>query len=119
MSSAQEITKKSKSNLALAFFALPRARREAITVFYAFCRHVDDLADDAARPLKERREALRVWRTALREPVPGEASFAGELRRIIRDYRIDLQYLDDILDGVESDLVPARFETFSELSRYC
>lgn len=119
MSSAQEITRKSKSNLALAFFSLPRPRREAITVFYAFCRHIDDLADDAARPLEERREALRAWRAALREPIAGETPFAAEMREVIRKYRIELRYLDDILDGVESDLVPARFQTFSDLSRYC
>jgi 15-cis-phytoene synthase len=119
MSSAQEITKKSHSNLALAFFALPRQRREAITIFYAFCRHIDDLADDAARPLDERLAALRAWRAALRGPVPGEMPFAAEMRGIIRQYRIDLRHLDDILDGVESDLRPGRFQTFSELSRYC
>jgi phytoene synthase len=119
MSSAEEITKKSHSNLALAFFTLPRERREAITIFYAFCRHIDDLADDAVRPLDERLAALRAWRAALREPVPGEAPFAADLRGVIRQYRINLQHLEDILDGVESDLQPARFETFADLSRYC
>jgi 15-cis-phytoene synthase len=119
MSSAQEITKKSQSNLALAFFALPRQRRAAITIFYAFCRHIDDLADDAIRPLDERLAALRAWRAALRGPVLGEMSFAAEMREVIRQYRIDLRYLDDILDGVESDLRPGRFQSFSDLSRYC
>ncbi|MBV9489823.1 MAG: squalene/phytoene synthase family protein [Verrucomicrobia bacterium] len=119
MNSAQEITKRSKSNLALAFFSLPRPRREAITIFYAFCRHIDDLADDGSKPVEERRDALRTWRDALRRPIPGEPPFAADVRQIIRRYEVNLGYLDDILDGVESDLLPVRFQTFSDLSAYC
>lgn len=119
MSSAQEITRKSQSNLALAFFALPRRRREAMTTFYAFCRHIDDIADDTVRPPDEKSASLRAWRAALRGPVPGEMSFAAEMRDVIRQYQVDLRYIDDILDGVESDLRPGRFQTFADLSRYC
>ena len=53
--SAAEITRNSKSNLALAFVALPRPRREDASVFYAFCRVVDDLADEPG----DRRKAER------------------------------------------------------------
>jgi phytoene synthase len=40
----EEITKASKSNLALAFVALPKDRRRDMSIFYSFCRVVDDLA---------------------------------------------------------------------------
>ena len=46
MSSADQITKQSRSNLAFAFLALPAEKRRDITTFYAFCRRVDDAADD-------------------------------------------------------------------------
>jgi phytoene synthase len=46
VSDAEVITKASKSNLALAFIALPPERRHDMNVFYAFCRIVDDLADE-------------------------------------------------------------------------
>jgi phytoene synthase len=119
MSSAQDITRQSNSNLALAFFALPEPRRKAISVFYAFCRQVDDLADDAHTPLKQRQQNLSLWRAALRQPVAGEPSFAGEVRSVIRDYGVNLELLDDLLDGVESDFQPVRFKTFAELNHYC
>ena len=45
---AAAITRQSKSNLALAFVSLGRERRRDITVFYAFCRVIDDVADNAA-----------------------------------------------------------------------
>ena len=44
--SAAKITRQSKSNLALAFISLGRERKRDISVFYAFCRVIDDIADD-------------------------------------------------------------------------
>ena len=58
MSSAQQITRKAKSNLAFALSCLPKQRKSDMVIFYAFCqRHVDDLADDLDVPYDER--ALR------------------------------------------------------------
>ena len=68
MSEAKEITKKSQSNLAFAFFSLPKVTRQDITTFYAFCRHVDDAADDPDVPLSERRHWLQGWRRWLVSP---------------------------------------------------
>ena len=48
---AAQITRASKSNLALAFVALPRERRADISTFYAFCRVVDDIADEPGDPV--------------------------------------------------------------------
>ena len=36
-----------RSNLALAFLSLPRAKRQDMDVFYTFCRLVDDIADES------------------------------------------------------------------------
>ena len=41
-----EITRRAKSNLAFAFMCVPQDRRPDLNVFYAFCRVVDDIADD-------------------------------------------------------------------------
>ena len=51
MSDASEITRRAKSNLAFALRVLPRERRDDAVVFYAFCRTVDDLADEPGIPL--------------------------------------------------------------------
>ncbi|MBV8967913.1 MAG: squalene/phytoene synthase family protein [Verrucomicrobia bacterium] len=119
MSQAEQITKQSGSNLALAFFALPKETRRDITIFYAFCRRVDDAADETQLPLEQRREQLRNWRTWIQTPGQAEPELAADLRQIIDRYRIDLQLFHDILDGVEADLAPARYQNFEELAKYC
>ena len=91
MSEAKEITKRSQSNLAFAFISLPKQKRQDITTFYAFCRQVDDAADDPGVPLAERRNWLQGWRRWLRQAEPGEPGFASELRHLIEKYRIDYQ----------------------------
>jgi phytoene synthase len=119
MNDAKEITKKSRSNLAFAFFSLPKVTRQDITTFYAFCRHVDDAADDPDVPLAERRRWLQGWRRWLIQHEPNEPGFASELRTLIGKYRIDRRLFEEILTGVEMDLEPVRFEDFAALHRYC
>jgi 15-cis-phytoene synthase len=119
MSEAKEITKKSQSNLAFAFISLPKQKRQDITTFYAFCRQVDDAADDPGVPLAERRHWLQGWRRWLRQAEPGEPGFASELRHLIEKYRIDYQLFEEILLGVEMDLEPVKFQDFDALHRYC
>jgi 15-cis-phytoene synthase len=119
MSEAKEITKKSQSNLAFAFLSLPKVTRQDITTFYAFCRHVDDAADDPDVPLAERRHWLQGWRRWLVQAEPNEPGFASELRTLIEKYKIDRRLFEEILLGVEMDLEPVRFEDFAALHQYC
>ena len=119
MSEAKEITKRSQSNLAFAFISLPKQKRQDITTFYAFCRQVDDAADDPDVPLAERRHWLQGWRRWLRQAEPGEPGYASELRHLIEKYRIDYQLFEEILLGVEMDLEPVKFQDFEALHRYC
>ena len=62
MSEASEITKKAKSNLAFAFACLPRDRRADMVTFYAFCRVIDDLADDPDIPKDDKIAGLESWK---------------------------------------------------------
>ena len=116
---AAAITKASKSNLALAFVALPPARRQDITTFYAFCRLVDDIADDPGLPVTEKRRRISLWRECLADDFAGEPTLAPAIREIIRKYMIQPSLFDEILDGVEMDLLPRRYATFEDLQDYC
>jgi phytoene synthase len=116
---AAAITKASKSNLALAFAALPPARRHDITSFYAFCRLVDDIADDPELPVEEKRRRIGLWRESLADSFAGEPAIAPAIREIIRKYMIQPTLFGEILDGVEMDLEPRRYATFEELQAYC
>lgn len=119
MSEAKEITKKSRSNLAFAFFSLPKVTRDDITTFYAFCRHVDDAADDPHVPLAQRRHWLEGWRRWLVQGEPQEPKFASEVRTLIDKYQIERRLFEEILLGVEMDLEPVSFKDFQSLHQYC
>jgi phytoene synthase len=119
MSKAQDITRRSGSNLAFAFFSLPKVKRRDISTFYAFCRNVDDIGDDPGLPVEERRAQLEGWRSWIRRSSEGEPDFADEVRQLIQKYSLKVLHFEDILNGVEMDLQRVRFATFSELSEYC
>jgi phytoene synthase len=116
---AEKITRQSKSNLALAFFALGRERRRDITTFYAFCRVIDDIADSRELTTEEKSRRLMKWRASLHSAQPNETSLAPELRQLIAKYPITPAMLEEIIDGVEMDLTISQYATFEELRVYC
>jgi 15-cis-phytoene synthase len=116
---AEKITRASKSNLALAFVALGRERRNDITIFYAFCRVIDDIADSPDLAVEEKAKQLRAWRTWIRESGPDEPSLARDVRGLSAKYAITRAMLEEIIDGVEMDLGNVRYQTFDELRLYC
>ena len=116
---AAKITRDSKSNLALAFVALGRERRNDITIFYAFCRVIDDIADSSEATPEQKAEELQAWRKWIRESTPPEPELARDLRGLYAKYAITPPMLDEIIDGVEMDLRNVRYETFEELRLYC
>jgi phytoene synthase len=116
---AAKITRDSKSNLALAFVALGRERRNDITIFYAFCRVVDDIADSSDATFDQKAAGLRAWRNWIRESTPGEPDLARDLRGLYAKYAITPAMLDEIIDGVEMDVGNVRYRTFEDLRLYC
>lgn len=116
---AAEITRRSKSNLAFALVSLGKERRHDMTVFYAFCRVIDDIADSAGLPVDEKRRQLNLWRDALRGPAEGEDAIALDVRALLAKYRIPPGMPEEIIAGVEMDLERNRYATFEELRVYC
>ena len=122
MQESQSITKKSASNLALAFVLLPKQKRDAMSALYAFCREVDDVADDESVPTEQRRELLGAWRADIRRACDGETSQFGtnrEFQPIIRQYRLPYTLFDDLIKGCEMDLDTKRYESYEALELYC
>jgi len=122
MQESRNITRKSASNLALAFVLLPREQRDGMSALYAFCREVDDVADDEARPVELRRAQLAGWRADIRRACEGgapEFPVNRELQPFIRSHRLPFELFDELIQGVEMDLAITRYATFSELEHYC
>ncbi len=123
MQESRNITKKSASNLALAFILLPKAKRDGMSALYAFCREVDDVADEESVPVAERRVQLAAWREDVRRACDGGApQFAvnRELQTVIRAHPgLSFALFDDLIRGVEMDLDIQRYQTHAELEQYC
>ena len=122
MQESRAITRKSASNLALAFVLLPKEKRDGMSALYAFCRAVDDVADDEAVPSSERRASLALWREDVRRACGNETpSFPvnRELQRVIHQYRLPFEHFDALLQGVEMDLDIHRYPDFEQLELYC
>ncbi|HEY2800226.1 MAG TPA: squalene/phytoene synthase family protein [Chthoniobacterales bacterium] len=117
--SAEQITRASKSNLALAFVSLGGERRRDITTFYAFCRLIDDIADASDLPAAEKMRQLTHWREALIHPVEEESAIAPAVRDLLQRYPITPAMIAEIIDGVEMDLTITRYDTFAALREYC
>jgi 15-cis-phytoene synthase len=116
---AARITRQSKSNLALAFISLGGERKRDITVFYAFCRVIDDIADSSQLGAAGKRIRLAEWRKMLRGACPAESSLARDVRGLIDKYALSPEMLEEIIAGVEMDLTIQRYATFEELRLYC
>jgi phytoene synthase len=122
MEASHAITRSSASNLALAFILLPRLQREGMTALYAFCREVDDVADEESVPMAERRARLSAWREDIARACSGgqpEFRVNQELRPIIAAYKLPFELFDELLRGVEMDLDIRRYETCEHLEQYC
>lgn len=118
MSTAQEITKKAKSNLAFTLSCLPKERKQDMVTFYAFCRVIDDLADDLDTPLKNRVQGLQAWRNGIKYGFHEPGELQSEVMNLIARYKIDTQPFLDLIDGCTSDLEAQRFATWQDLENY-
>jgi phytoene synthase len=122
MQHSRAITRKSASNLALAFILLPRQKRDAMSALYAFCREVDDVADDETVPAEKRRAQLAGWRADLKracENQSPEFRVNQELQPVIRKFGLRFELFDDLLKGCVMDLDTKRYEDFAALEKYC
>ena len=122
MQHSRAITKKSASNLALAFILLPREKRDAMAALYAFCRAVDDVADEDSVPTETRRTQLAAWRKDISRAVqnePPEFVINQEFQPIIRKFHLPFALFDELIKGCEMDLDTLRYENYEQLELYC
>jgi phytoene synthase len=122
MQHSRAITRKSASNLALAFILLPKPRRDAMAALYAFCRSVDDVADEDAAPVEERRKQLAEWRADIKRACENQSPefvVNRELKPVIQQYSLPFELFDELIKGCEMDLDIKRYENFEQLELYC
>ena len=109
-----------KSNFFLGFLLLPRAKREALSAAYAYCRLIDDVVDDNNTPKAEARKSLDFWREEIERLYAGRAThpIAKALEKPIADYTIPKDPFIEMIRGCAMDLEQARYETIADLESY-
>ena len=137
------IAQREAKNFYYSFRVLPQHKRDAMCAVYAFMRRADDISDDEAVPLPERREVmaqwLAAWRDARRHGASDDPVFLA-LNETQKRFAIPDALLEDLVRGTTMDLEENLadvvavtdttrtgqgdrtfqiYETFDGLYRYC
>ena len=137
------ITRSAARNFYYAFLILPKRKRQALSAVYAFMRRCDDITDEAALPLDQRRGKLDQWLDSLHRAQQGSPTDDPILLAVVdsqRRFSIPAGLLDELALGTAMDVpglaAPDAFEdeplfaistpglsvqyrTFADLRLYC
>ncbi len=110
----------SGSSFYYAFLFLPAERRAAITAFYAFCREVDDVVDDAV-DASVAATKLAWWHKEVQQAFAGQPSHPvmQALMPHTATFGITAQQLLAVVEGCQMDLQQTRYLDCPGLQRYC
>ena len=120
--SARQICERKKSNLAFAFFCLDKERVKDMEIFYAFCRLMDDIADEEGQSLEDKRRDLENWKVEIEKIYANKkklSPLAEEMADVIARRNIPKEYLIAIIDGCIHDTYDTPYETFEDVRKYC
>jgi len=116
----EALTKKRESNFSLGFPFLPPEKYRAIHVVYAFCRFVDDVSDESAP--QDAAALLAQWQKELANIYAGGEithPISAALSDVIKQFPIQLEGFQDLIDGCVKDQKVKRYPDFRTLSGYC
>jgi len=110
----------SGSSFYYAFLFLTPPRRAAITAFYAFCREVDDVADEVSDPGVAATK-LAWWRSEVGAAFSGKPSHPAmrALMPHVAAYGIESRHLLAVIEGCQMDLDQSRYLDYPGLAHYC
>lgn len=112
----------SRTSFGAGMAVLPRARREGMYGLYAFCRVVDDIADDGATEATRRRD-LDLWRAKIDDLFQNDTAadaITVVLQRAHKLFALEKDDLLAIIDGMEMDAgAPIQAPDVATLDLYC
>ncbi len=117
----RDVVDRSKTSFGLGMRILPPHRRDAMYAVYAFCREIDDIADeDGTR--EEKHAALADWRREIDALYAGHPTkpTAVALVEPIRAFDLAQQEFILLIEGMEMDADgPIRAPSMDRLMAYC
>ncbi|MBE1537687.1 presqualene diphosphate synthase HpnD [Actinomadura algeriensis] len=125
----ERVVRAEARNFGYGIRLMPVPKRRAMSAVYAFARGVDDIGD-GPEPACVRLDLLDRSRgriASVRDVLEGRADAAlleghpvlTALADAAARYPIPLEAFDELIDGCESDVRGADYETFDDLLRYC
>jgi phytoene synthase len=122
----RHIARSAAKNFYYGFLILPAPKRNAISAVYAFMRRADDISDDPALPIEQRRQKLDQWMNALQRVVAGEKTDDPVLLALAdaqKRFNIPLDLLQKLVHGTGMDVpqvsTTLQYDTFAQLYDYC
>jgi squalene synthase HpnC len=128
----ERVARSHAENFPVASVLLPPRMRRHVAAVYAFARTADDFADEGDRPAPVRLDLLHGWCERLHEaaagrpPAPPRAGEPAETPAIfaalaasIRDARLPVTLLEDLLSAFRQDVMTTRYRTWAEVDDYC
>ncbi|MCE9588016.1 MAG: phytoene/squalene synthase family protein [Verrucomicrobia bacterium] len=115
--SANEVLSSKGRSFYWARHFLGSRHAERATRLYAFCRYLDDLADESPSP-DEARSKLKAVREDVLRGESADASLSDGLS-LARECGISKEPILELINGIASDLEEVRIADVDELIRYC
>ncbi|MEZ5897731.1 MAG: presqualene diphosphate synthase HpnD [Parvularculaceae bacterium] len=102
---AEDVVKQSGTSFAAGMSILPKQRRDAMHAVYAFCREVDDIADDDGISRDARIAGLAGWRAEIDRLFAGAPQFPTGVALLepVRAFGLDRDEFLAMIDGMETD----------------
>ena len=123
LSAVEAIVRAAGTSFYRGMRVLPRDRRAAMYAIYAFCRIVDDIADEPG-PLDAKRPALDGWRARIAALYRAGADLDDGpvprvLRRAVAAFALREADFRDVIDGMQMDAVAIVAPDLATLDLYC
>lgn len=116
-----DVMKKSKTNFFYSSVFLSKSKREGLRTVYAFCRYTDDIADNENMSAEEKSSEILKWKERLNNSLNNgyEDDFFSILKKQIEIFKIPHKPFFDLIEGMQMDIAQNRYQTFTELYKYC
>lgn len=118
---AEAVVRQSGTSFFWAMRRLPTKKRQAMYAIYAFCREVDDIADDLGKE-EDKRLRLSLWRGEIRSVYANSARFptAKALIEAVSSFNLPQEDFEAMISGMEMDAGNGiRIANMDELNLYC
>ena len=117
----EEVVRRAGTSFYWAMRRLPDNKRQAMYAIYAFCREIDDLADEAGT-VEDKLDGLGQWRGEI-ERLYGDRPRNTVTRALlgpVEEFGLGKDDFRAVIDGMEMDVRPGiRIPDMDELTLYC